>query len=482
MAFTADADRITPTVTPKVTMASGLEAAPRSRRAITGWMLFDWAAQPFHTLLLTFFFARYFATGVVGDGAEAQTLWGTMLAVTGILIAVMSPVLGAIADAVGPRKPWVALFTVLTIAGTASLWIAVPGADATTILLTLFAFGVAMVGVEFAAVFNNAMMTDLVPRERLGRLSGTSWALGYAGGVVVLLLVLALVVEASPGAGRTLAGLAPILGLADIPGGGDRFTGPLTALWMAVFIVPFFLFTPDQPRRSGGWAKGTVDRAVRELLGTIRNLPRNRSLFSYLGSSMFYRDALNGLYAFGGLYAGGVLGWGATKLGIFGILAAVAGVIGCLAGGRLDDRFGPKRVVATSIVALALVSLAIVLTDRETALLVAVGPGTPWPDVVFYTCGALIGAFGGALQAASRTLLTDQAEPGRMTEAFGLYALSGKATSFLAPALIAFVTGVVATGWLGLGSEDAQRLGISPIVVLFAIGLALLPMVRARVE
>ena len=478
MAFTADADRIVPTVT----MASGLEAAPRPRRAITGWMLFDWAAQPFHTLLLTFFFARYFTTGVMGDGAQAQTLWGTMLAVTGIGIALLSPVLGAIADAVGPRKPWVALFTAMTIAGTAALWIAVPDADATTVFLTLVAFAVAMVGVEFAAVFNNAMMTDLVPRERLGRLSGSSWALGYAGGVVVLLLVLAFAIESSPGSGRTLAGLTPILGLADIPGGGDRFTGPLTAVWMAVFIVPFFLFTPDQPRRTGGWQRGVVSGAVKDLANTVRNLPRNRSLFAYLGSSMFYRDALNGLYAFGGVYAGGVLGWSATKLGVFGILAAFTGVIGAFAGGRLDDRFGPKRVVSVSIVALSLVSLAIVLTDKDTALLVDVAPGSALPDIVFYCCGALIGAFGGALQAASRTLLADQADPGRMTEAFGLYALSGKATSFLAPALIAFTTGVVAVGWLGLGSEDAQRLGISPIVGLFLIGLLLLPLVRARVE
>ena len=473
MAFTAPADRA-----PLVTMASGLEAPQRSRRAVWGWMLFDWAAQPFHTLLLTFFFARYFTSSVVeGGGAEAQTLWATMLTGAGLLIAFSAPVLGAVADAVGPRKPWIALFTAMALVGTAGLWIAVPNASDALVLQVLLLFAVAMVGIEFAAVFNNAMMVDLVPRERLGRLSGSSWALGYAGGVAVLVIVLALMIESSPGSGHTLLGLVPILGLADVPGGGDRAVGPLTALWLLVFIVPLFVWTPDLPPRAR--VNGAVVReALRELGRTLRRLPSRRSLATYLVSSMFYRDALNALYGFGGVYAGGVLQWSATKLGVFGVIAAVTGAAGAWAGGRADERFGPKAVVAVSIVALALTALMIVLTDRTSVAGFAVEPVVA--DAVFFVAGALIGAFGGALQAASRTLLADQAEPGRTAEAFGLYALSGKATSFLAPAMIAVMTGAVATDLLGLESADAQRLGISPIVLLFVVGLVMLPKVRQR--
>lgn len=459
---------------------TGGPAGSVGRKGIWGWMLFDWASQPFHTLLLTFFFARYFATEVAPDPATGQVWWGIMLTVTGLTIAFLSPILGAIADATGPRKPWIAIFALLCIVGTASLWFAVPGGGG-IIFWILVAFGIGMIGVEFAAVFNNAMMPDLVPRENLGRLSGSAWALGYLGGVVALIVVLLLMVESSPGSGATLIGIAPILGLDEVVRGGERGTGPLTALWLFVFIMPFFLFTPDTPKRVE--VEGAIRNGLSHLAATIKKLPQNRSMFAYLGSSMFYRDALNGLYGFGGIYAGGVLKWEPTQLGLFGVLAALTGALGAWLGGKWDDRFGPKPVVVWSVIILVLVSFMIVSTGRETVLFMPIDRGegmfTP-PDIVFYVCGAFIGAAGGALQAASRTLLVDQAEPGKMTEAFGLYALSGKATSFLAPALIAIFTGAIAGGLLGLADENAQRFGISPIVLLFIIGLALLPFVKSR--
>lgn len=440
------------------------------KKGIWGWMLFDWAAQPFHTLLITFIFARYFAAEVAPDPETGQIWWGWMLAITGICIAIMSPILGAIADATGPRKPWMALFTLVAILGCGALWLAVPGGGGMTLLI-LVIFGVAMIGIEFAAVFNNAVMPDLVPREELGKLSGNGWALGYLGGVTSLILVLLTMVESSPGSGATLIGIAPIFGLDNHPFGGERATGPLTAIWLFIFIIPFFLFTPDSPKTIG--MTGAVSKSLNSLWRTIKTLPQNRSLFAYLGSSMFYRDALNGLYGFGGIYAGGVLGWGATQLGLFGILAAVTGAIGAWLGGRLDDRLGPKFVVTTSVIILIFVCLMIVTSDRNMILYMPVtdvSGGFAPSDIMFYICGAFIGAAGGSIQAASRTLMADQADEDNMTEAFGLYALSGKASSFLAPALIAIVTDI---------SGD-QRIGIMPLVALFVIGLLLLPMVKER--
>lgn len=440
------------------------------KKGIWGWMLFDWAAQPFHTLLITFIFARYFAAEVAPDPETGQIWWGWMLAITGMFIAILSPILGAIADTTGPRKPWMAMFTLLTIIGCSALWLAVPGGGGITFAI-LAMFGIAMIGIEFAAVFNNAVMPDLVPREELGKLSGNGWALGYLGGVVSLLVVLITMVESSPGSGQTLIGLTPILGLVDVPFGGERATGPLTAIWLLVFIIPFFVFTPDSPKAVA--MTGAVSNSLRSLWQTIRTLPSNTSMFAYLGSSMFYRDALNGLYGFGGIYAGGVLNWGATQLGLFGILAAVTGAIGAWWGGRLDARFGPKFVVTSSIIILIVVCIMIVTSDRDMILYMPVTdvPGGFAPsDVMFYICGALIGAAGGSVQAASRTLMADQADEDNMTEAFGLYALSGKASSFLAPALIAIVTDV----------SGNQRIGIMPLVALFVIGLALLPWVKQR--
>jgi len=215
----------------------------------------------------------------------------------------------------------------------------------------------------------------------------------------------------------------------------------------------------------------------------LRALPKNKSLFAYLGSSMFYRDALNGLYAFGGIYAVGVLDWSITQLGQFGILAALTGAIGAWLGGLIDDRLVPKKVIASSVILLIIVCIMIVTTDRQTLLTFPIvesdGPFSA-PDILFYVCGAIIGAAGGALQAASRTLMVDQAEGGDMTKAFGLYALSGKATSFMAPTLIFFFTDTIGESMLGLSNSGAQRLGISPLIGLFIIGLVLLFWVKQQ--
>ncbi|MEM8539494.1 MAG: MFS transporter [Pseudomonadota bacterium] len=452
-------------------MTDNATSAPKvDKKGIWGWMLFDWAAQPFHTLLITFIFARYFAAEVAPDPETGQIWWGWMLAITGICIAILSPILGAIADATGPRKPWMALFTLIAVLGCGTLWLAVPGGGGMTLLI-LVVFGLAMIGIEFAAVFNNAVMPDLVPREELGKLSGNGWALGYLGGVASLILVLLTMVESSPGSGATLIGITPILGLDNHPFGGERATGPLTAIWLLIFILPFFLFTPDAPKTVA--MTGAISKSLNSLWSTIKTLPQNLSLFAYLASSMFYRDALNGLYGFGGIYAGGVLNWGATQLGLFGILAAITGAIGAWLGGRLDDRFGSKFVVTSSVIILIFVCLMIVTSDRNMILYIPitdVAGGFAPSDIMFYFCGALIGAAGGSIQAASRTLMADQADEDNMTEAFGLYALSGKASAFLAPALIAIVTDI----------SGNQRIGIMPLVALFVIGLLLLPMVKER--
>ena len=438
------------------------------RKGIWSWMLFDWASQPFHTLILTFVFAPYFTSQVASSDVVGQTYWGYAVGIAGLIIALLSPVLGALADATGPRKPWIFGFSLLGVLGSMGLWWVLPNASDSMLIWGLVAFGIALIGFEFAAVFNNAMMPDLVPREELGKLSGSSWALGYVGGLFCLVLMLGFMV-ADPESGKTLLGGSPLFGLDPATHEGDRASGPLTAIWLALFIIPLFLFTPDQPKRAQ--ALGAVKRSLESLWSTIRNLPKNQSLLNFLMSSMLYRDALNGLYAFGGIYAAGVLQWSIVQIGIFGILANVTGAIGAWIGGRMDARFGPKPVVSACILLLILASVLVVSTDPEHVLWIALPSGSNLPDLLFYACGALIGAAGGALQAASRTLMVDQAEPEKMTEAFGLYALSGRATSFIAPIAIAATTTLFAS----------QRIGVTPVIVLFIISLVLLPKVRSRI-
>ncbi|MGQ2904054.1 MAG: MFS transporter [Neoaquamicrobium sediminum] len=455
-----------------------VEETRAPKRGIWGWMLFDWAQQPFHTLIITFVFAPYFAAAVAPDAARGQELWGYATGIGGLLIALSSPVLGAIADASGPRKPWIFAFSILGVIGCWALWFAVPGMENLTFVL--LAIALAVFGMEFAAVFNNAMMPTLVPRSELGRLSGSAWGLGYLGGLITLVLVLGFL-SASPETGRTLLGFEPLFGLDPAMREGDRSAGPLTALWYMVFVLPMFLFTPDVKRKPS--VSGAVKEGLSQLGKTLRRLPGERSYFSFLMSSMFYRDALNALYAFGGIYAAGVLGWSIIQIGIFGILANITGAAGAWLGGRADQRYGPKVVVSWSILILTFCCLLVISTTQTQVLFITVADaagGSGLPDITFYLAGALIGAAGGAIQAASRTLLVDQVDRDKVTEAFGLYALSGKATTFIGPLAIAFATAFFAQEAFGLSTQEAQRLGVTPIIVLFMIGLVLLPMVKSR--
>jgi UMF1 family MFS transporter len=434
-----------------------------ARQRIWGWYFFDWASQPYNTLLITFIFGPY-VTEILGDGSRAQAVWGYGIGAAGLVIAVLSPLLGAIADKAGGRMRFIWLFSILYVAGAWGLWYAAPGDFDLTLVMLSFCIG--LIGMEFATTFTNAMMPDLCPPDQIGRMSGTGWAFGYLGGMVALIVMLTLLAENK--AGVTLLGNPPVLGLDPAAREGTRAVGPFTALWYALFMIPFFLWVRE-PVRAGALSIGTAARSAwPDLKASLAALPRQRSLSAYLLASMFYRDALNGIYTFGGIYAVGVLGWSAVDLGVFGILGTITGALFAWLGGIADSRFGPKPVIVATVVALTLVTLGIVFVSPTQVFGIPVAEGSSLPDVAFYVLGALIGAAGGAMQSASRTMMVRQAHPDRMTEAFGLYALTGKATSFLAPLSIGIVTDL--TG--------SQPLGIVPLIVLFVIGLLLLAWVK----
>ena len=453
--------------------ASGAEI-PREyppRAAVISWIFFDWAAQPYFTLITTFVFAPYFAGFVAPDAAQGQALWGFATAAAGLMIALLSPVLGAIADASGRRKPWIAGFGALLVIGASLMWFGKP-ADPSVIPALLLAYAIASVGVEFATVFNNAMMPTLVPPDRIGRLSGTGWATGYIGGILSLILVLGFL-AANPDTGRTLFGLAPLFGLDPISHQGDRITGPLTGIWFIIFVLPMFLFTPDYP------AKRPIREALREGLSglkrTLGELPKQKSLATFLLANMIYTDGLVSLFAFGGIYAAGTFGWHTIQIGSFGILLAIAGTFGAWLGGRLDDKLGPKRVIAGSLLILLFALAAILLVDKDSILFVKVAPPAPGgalfsgaAERAYLVLGCLIGAAGGPLQAASRSMLIRLAPKDRIAQYFGLFALTGKVTSFIGPLLIGAITAVTAS----------QKAGMALLVVFFVAGLALLTRVR----
>ncbi len=453
------------------------------RKRVVGWMMFDWASQPYNTLLLTFIFGPYFAEIVsnmyIDEGlsageanAHAQSVWGFGQAVIGLIIALAAPVLGALADNTGRRLPFIWVFSLLYVAGAAGLWWALP--DDFNVVFVLIVFGIGFIGMEFATTFTNAMLPDLGPPKETGRLSGTGWAVGYLGGLVALVIMLLFFAESS--VGRTLLGTPPLFGLDPEQREGTRLVGPFAALWYIVFMIPFFLWVREK-KPLHVKAPGGVSKALIELKRTIMKLPQTPSLSAYLASSMIYRDALNGLYAFGGVYAKLVLGWSVIDIGIFGILAVITGAIFAWLGGRADRRYGSKPVIVWSILVLifATVGIASIAPGEVAWLPVSDAPillSRTISDIAFYLCGAMVGAAGGTVQAASRAMLVKQGNPYRMTEAFGLYALAGKATAFLAPALIALVTSM----------SDSQRIGVTPVIGLFLLGLILLIWVKPQGE
>ena len=450
-----------------------------AKKRIWGWFFFDWASQPYNTLLLTFIFGPYFAEVArgyyLGQGLEAeaakaaaQAYWGFWYAIFSLIIACMAPVLGAVAQGTGRRLVWVYGFSVIYVIGAWSLWSLAPGAELDLLRWSAILFGIGLIGMEFATIFTNALIPTLAEGDDIGKISGSGFAFGYLGGLVALAIVLGFFVPKGD-SDLTYFGLTPMLGYDPETQVSTRAVGPFTAIWFVVFMIPFAMWVRE-PR--GGAGSLHVGRALASLWETIRGLKYRKSLSAYLCSTLAYSDALTGIYAFGGVYASNVLGWDLGKIGVFGILGGITAMLASWVGGRLDARFGPKPVIVASLVVLLGVCAIIVGMDRDHVWGFALDPASTAPDVIFYICGGLIGAAGGPLQAASRTMVLRHTTPDRATEAFGLFALSGKVTSFIAPTLITIATTI----------SGSARLGISPIILLFLIGLILLIWVKPKGE
>jgi UMF1 family MFS transporter len=456
--------------------ATGNTAPPS---ALAGWAMFDWAGQPFYTLVQTFLFAPYFANVVVSDPSQGQAAWGYAAAFAGAIVAIGSPMLGAVADSGGRRKPWIALFGLMLVVGLCLLWFATPKLQGPMFFLVLAGYALAFAGAEFAAVFNNAIMPTLVRSDQLGRLSGIAWGLGYAGGLVSLALVAGFIVT-DPSSGKTMLGMDPILSLDQASREGDRLVGPLCAAWFILFVIPFFLFVPDNKQTVHGRSESPIRDALKSLWTTVRNLPKDdRNILWMLIARMLYADGLAAIFVFGGIYGASVFGWRTFDLGLFGIILAGTGAVGAVIGGLLDDRVGAKTVIVGSIVILLIGFFGILSVDKGSVLFAlsipekqaGSGAFSSLGEQVFLGFAILIGLVAAPVQAAGRSLLARLAPPERMTQYFGLFAFSGKATAFAAPLMIALVTTI--TG--------SQRWGIAT-TALFLIGglIFMLPVKETR--
>jgi UMF1 family MFS transporter len=443
-------------------------------RALIGWVLFDWATQPFYTLVVTFLFAPYFVNGFVSDPVTGQALWGYATGAAELVAALLAPVLGAIADAGGKRKPWIAAFSVLLVVGLAGLWLAIPGRGDLA-MLVLFCFSLAAVGSELGTVFTNAMMSSLVTEEKLGKLSGAGWAAGYVGGLVSLALMAGFILEV-PSSGKTWLGFDPLVQFNAAARQSDRLVGPFSALWYLVFVIPLFLFTPDRP--SVPTTNAPISAGLALLAKTARELRHYKDVALFLIAHMLYADGLGAIFAFGGIYAASVFGWSAAELGLFGVVLTLAGTIGAAFGGVLDDRFGSRRVIAATLLLFILSAIGVLSVDRDHAFFVLqveprLSGSAPFASIgeqVYLAFAILIGLASGPIQASSRTLMARLSPFDKATEFFGFFSFSGKITAFAAPLAIGAVTTAV----------GSQRIGISISLVFLLGGLLLLLCVKTQ--
>jgi UMF1 family MFS transporter len=456
-----------------MTTASEVSMEKTDRRAILSWALYDWAAQPFFTLITTFVFAPYFASVLVSTPEEGQSLWGFATASAGLGIALLAPILGSIADATGRRKRWIFVFSIPFLVCCWAFWFAAPGSSY-GIAIAMVAFAVGTLSIEIATVFNNAMMPSLVPAERIGRLSSFGWAAGYVSGLVTLVIALGFF-SASPETGKTLLGFDPVLGLDPKTHEGDRAVGPFSVVWYLIFVLPMFLFVPDAPQRAK--IGPAVRKGLKDLAQNLSQAWSNGNTFLFLIANMIFKDGLVALFAFGGIYSAGQLGWSSIEIGTFGIILTITGTLGLALGGPMDDRFGAKPVLIFSLIVLMICGLGMISVDRTTVFFVIKTEAAPegalfasLPEQVFIGLGALIGAVSGPLQASCRSLLIRLVPHEHMTQYFGLLALSGKVTSFMAPLAVGVVTAVT----------NSQPAGMSVILLFFAVGLVLLMMVKEK--
>ncbi len=399
------------------------------------WCLFDWAITPFPTLVTTFIISNYFAKAIAPDPTIGSARWSFMIAVAGVIIACASPLLGAVADRVGRARRALTISLAVIIATSGLLWFAKP--DPAYAMPVLLAAGTGIVALELGLLFFNALLPAIAPPHRIGRISGWGWALGYAGGLACLGVALVFLIQPEH----------PAFGIAKDASANIRATGPLVAIWAALFGWPLLLLAPDtNPTRLKMGA--AVRPGLADLAHTFRSLRAFPNLLLFLIASAIYRDGIITILSVGGLYAGGTFGMGFSELIMFAMGLNVAAALGAASFAWLDDWIGSKLTVLLSLAGLVVFGAGIILVHDKA-----------W----FFGLALVLGIFIGPAQSASRSLLVRLAPEGQAGKMFGLYALTGRAVSFVGPALFGWVT----------AATHSQRIGLGAILALLVIGLVL---------
>ncbi len=410
-------------------------------RAIVSWALFDFAGAPFTTLVVTFIYATYFTQAIASDAIHGTVLWSRAVSVTALIVALVLATARRVRGSrrlsqADPRRHDARLRRRAPPRSTGSCRGRCCSRSACVV--------VANIAFEFAAVFNNAFLPDIAPRDRIGRLSGIGWACGYVGGLLALVAALVMFVQPA----------TPWFGFAKAGGENIRATNLLVAIWYVVFSIPLFLWVPEDRSRVSR-AGHVVADTFAQLRRTFSEIRKYRQIVRFLFARLIYNDGLVTVFAFGGIYAANTFGFSLQQVLEFGIVINVAAVVGAVSLGFLDDKIGGKRTIAISLVGLMGATVLAMLATSAT---------------MFWIAGIAIGIFAGPNQAASRSLMARFVPPSVENEFFGFFAFSGKLTAFIGPFLLGVLTEI----------SGSQRVGVGVVVLLFIVGLIALTFVDER--
>ena len=431
---------------------SNADQRKKSRRATWAWALWDWAEQPYPTIMQTFIFPVYL-TGAVASGinnADQQLGWAT--AIGGFLLAIMAPVMGRRSDQNGRRKLWLLINTGILVVVTAASFFVEPKPEFFVFGLVLYAIG--SVIQESAFINYYAMLKGVTTESNIGRISGLAWGLGYVGGIILLLISLL---------GFVLP-LHPMLGIPTENSLNIRTIFLFSAAWILIFTIPLMLFVPEIEKKSGAQKESIFD-SYRLLFGQLKSLRQQApETFKFLISSAIYRDGLAGVFTFGAVLGTLAFGFNTTSIIFYGIGANIVAAIGAAIGGWLDDKVGSRTVILGSLIGLIGGAMAVFFL-RDLG------------QITFWIFGLILTLFVGPAQASSRTFVARFTPHGREGEVFGLYQTTGRAVSFLSGTMWAISI------WAAnniLGGDKNTIYGIWGILVILVVGTFLLTRVHPR--
>jgi UMF1 family MFS transporter len=405
-------------------------------KKVFNFALYDFANSAFTTIIITFIFATYFAKQIAPNPILGQSYWGWTIGITGLLVALIGPLIGSFADKKNCTEFFIKLFTIICIILTSFLWFAKPSEK--YLLYTLLVVASANFFYELSLIFYNSILKRISNSNNLGKSSGFSFALGYIGGILILIICIKVFIDNE---------VLPF-GLSKENSENIRATSIVVALWYLIFSIPF-LFSLKKK------IKNKIERSSNNIK-KIKNLFWDKGLNNlgkFLLARMLYADGLNAIIIMGGIFAVGVFNLEIKDLLVLSVLMNITAFIGAIIGGYANDKFSSKSVIIFSLLGL-IFSSAIILFIKT--------------KIFFLIFASINGFFIGPIQSASRVFITKSIDENNQASGFGLFALSGKLTSFIGPLLVSTLTYI----------SNSQRIGFSAAIILLLIGLLILLKVK----